>query len=64
MPKHKKHKHRLQINQTTGDIIWSLGEFGNFTFLSGNNDYENNTNHDDCPSSLMEATLNETSMIA
>ena len=87
-----------KINETTGDIIWACGEFGNFTFLGAdgqplagasdglpaslwyhchdvkevapdvftlfNNDYENNTNSDDCRSSLMEITLNETSMTA
>ncbi len=79
-----------KIDQTTGDIIWACGEFGNFTLLddSGNavsslwyhshdvkevapdvftmfnNDYNNNTNPDDCRSSLLELTLNETSMTA
>ena len=33
-------------------------------FILFNNDYENNTNPDDCRSSLMEVTLNETSMTA
>ena len=79
-----------KINQTTGNIIWACGEFGNFTLLGDNgqqvsslwygchdlkevapdvfslfnNDYANNTNPDDCHSSLMEITLNETSMTA
>ncbi|MCW3996800.1 MAG: aryl-sulfate sulfotransferase [Candidatus Bathyarchaeota archaeon] len=79
-----------KINQTTGDIIWACGEFGNFTLLdsTGNqvpnlwyhchdtkrvapnvftmfdNDYENNTNPNDCHSALKEITLNETSMTA
>jgi len=85
------------INQTTGNIIWACGEFGNFTLLGANgqplkganglppslwyhshdlrevapdiftmfnNDYDNNTNPDDGHSSLMEVTLNETSMTA
>jgi Arylsulfotransferase (ASST) len=33
-------------------------------FMLFNNDFENNTNEDDCRSSLMEVTLNETSMTA
>jgi len=86
-----------KINQTTGNIIWACGEYGNFTLLGANgqplaganglppslwyhshdlkevapdvftifnNDYDNNTNPDDCHSSLMEVTLNETSMTA
>jgi len=86
-----------KINETSGDLIWACGEFGNFTLLDSNgqplvdanglppslwyhchtmeevapdvftlfnNDYENNTNPDDCHSSLMEITLNETSMTA
>jgi hypothetical protein len=79
-----------KINQTTGDIIWACGEFGNFTLLGANgqpvsslwyhshdtkevapdvftmfdNDYENNTNPDDCHSRMIEVTLNETSMTA
>ncbi len=86
-----------KINQTTGDIIWACGEFGNFTLLGANghplpaanglppslwyhshdvkevapdvftmfdNDYDNNTNPDNCHSRLMEVTLNETSMTA
>ena len=86
-----------KINETTGNIIWGCGEFGNFTLLGAdgsqlvgpdglppslwyhchtveqvtpdvfmlfNNDFENNTNPDDCRSSLMEITLNETSMAA
>jgi hypothetical protein len=86
-----------KINQTTGDVVWACGEFGNFTLLDANgtplvgpdglppslwyhchtveevtpdvfmlfnNDFENNTNQDDCRSSLMEITLNETSMTA
>ncbi len=85
------------INQTTGNIIWSCGEFGNFTLLGANgqplvganglppilwyhshdlkevapnvftmfdNDYENNTNPNDCHSEMLEVTLNETSMTA
>jgi hypothetical protein len=84
-----------KINETSGNIIWGCGEFGNFTLLGAdgtplvgsdglppslwyhchtvemvspdvfmlfNNDFENNTNQDDCRSSLMEITLNETSM--
>jgi hypothetical protein len=79
-----------KINQTTGDIIWACGEFGNFTLLGGNgqavsslwyhshdtkevapdvftmfdNDYENNTDPDNCHSQMLEVTLNETSMTA
>lgn len=79
-----------KINQTTGDIFWACGRFGNFTLLGDNdqtvsslfygehdvkevapdvftmfnNDYDNVTNPDDCRSSLMEVTLNETSMTA
>jgi hypothetical protein len=81
-----------KINETTGNIIWACGEFGNFTLLGANgqplvgtslwygehdvkevapdvftmfnNDYDNLTNPDDCHSSLMEVTLNETSMTA
>ena len=85
------------INQTTGDIIWACGEFGNFTLLGANgqplvganglppslwyhshdlkevapdvftmfdNDFDNNTNPDDCHSEMLEVTLNETSMTA
>jgi len=78
------------INQTTAEVIWACGEFGNFTLLGSdgqpvaslwygshdlkevapdvftlfNNDYANNTNFDDCRSSLMEITLNETTMTA
>lgn len=85
------------INQTTGDIIWACGEFGNFTLLGSNgqplptvnglppslwyhchdlqqiapnvftmfdNDYNNNSNPDDCHSSMKEITLNFTSMTA
>ena len=90
------------INQTTGNIIWACGEFGNFTLLGANgqplpdvtgpngtllppslwyhshdvkevapdvftmfdNDYENNSNPDDCHSEMLEVTLNETSMTA
>ena len=90
------------INQTSGNIIWACGEFGNFTLLGANgqplpdvngpngtllppslwygshdlkeeapdvftmfnNDYDNNTNPDDCRSSLLEVTLNMTSMTA
>ena len=82
-----------KINETTGNIIWACGKFGNFTLLGANgqplpagnslfygehdvkevapdvftifnNDYDNVTNPDDCRSSLMEVTLNETSMTA
>ena len=86
-----------KINQTTGNLIWACGEFGNFTLLGANgqpllgvnglppslwyhchdvkevspdvflifdNDYENNTNPDDCHSQIIEVTLNETSMTA
>ncbi len=86
-----------KIDQTTGNIIWACGEFGNFTLLGANgqplpnvnglppslwyhshdvkevapdvftmfdNDYNNNTNPDDCHSQLLEITLNETSMTA
>ena len=86
-----------KINQTTGNIIWACGEFGNFTLLGANgqplvganglppslwyhshdvkevapdvftmfdNDYDNNTNPDDCHSRMIEVTLNETSMTA
>ncbi len=79
-----------KINQTTGDIVWACGEFGNFTLLDTNNnpvsslwyhshdlkevapdvftmfdnDFDNNTNPDNCHSQLMEVTLNETSMTA
>ena len=85
------------INQTTGNIIWACGEFGNFTLLGANgqplvgvndvppslwyhchdvkevapdvflmfdNDYENNTNPDNCHSEILEVTLNQTSMTA
>jgi hypothetical protein len=85
------------INQTTGNIIWACGEFGNFTLLGANgqplpsvnglppslwygshdlkevapdvftmfnNDYDNNTNPDDCHSEMLELTLNTTSMTA
>ncbi len=77
------------INQTTGNIIWACGEFGNFTLVGANglppslwygchdvkevapdvftmfnNDYANTTNPDDCQSSMLEVTLNETSMTA
>ena len=79
-----------KIDQTTGDIVWACGEFGNFTLLNSNNnqvsslwyhshdvkevapdvftmfdnDFDNNTNPDNCHSQLMELTLNETSMTA
>ena len=86
-----------KINQTTGNIIWACGEFGNFTLLGADgqpligvnglppslwyhshdvkevapdvftmfdNDFNNNTNPDDCHSRMMEVTLNETSMTA
>jgi len=86
-----------KINQTTGNIIWACGEFGNFTLIGANgqplvgangfppslwyhchdvkqvapdvftlfnNDYENNTNPNDCRSSLMEISLNEKNMTA
>jgi hypothetical protein len=79
-----------KIDQSTGNIIWACGEFGNFTLLGadGNpvsnlwyhshdvkevapdvftmfdNDYENNTNPNNCHSSLLELTLNEASMTA
>ena len=86
-----------EINQTTGNIIWACGEFGNFTLLGANgqplvganglppslwygshdikevapdvftmfnNDFDNNTNPDDCHSEMLELTLNETSMTA
>ncbi len=85
------------INQTTGDIIWACGEFGNFTLLGANgqplpdvnglppslwynshdvkqvapdvftmfdNDFDNNSNPDDCHSQMLEVTLNTTSMTA
>ena len=79
-----------KISQTTGDIIWACGEFGNFTLLGADgqqvsslwyhshdtkelapdvftmfdNDYENNTNSDNCHSRMIQVTLNETSMTA
>ena len=86
-----------KINQTSGNIIWACGEFGNFTLLGANgqplpsvnglppslwygshdvkevapdvftmfnNDFGNNSNPDDCHSSMLELTLNETSMAA
>jgi hypothetical protein len=79
-----------KIDQTTGQIIWACGEFGNFTLLGANgqqvsslwyhshdvkevapdvftmfnNDDANNTNPDDCHSSMLEVTLDETSMTA
>lgn len=79
-----------KINQTSGDIIWACGEYGNFTLMDSegkqvsslwygchdlkevapnvftlfNNDYDNKTNPDDCRSSLMQITVNETSKTA
>jgi len=86
-----------KINETTGNIIWACGEFGNFTLLGDNgqplpsvnglppslwyhchevkevspdvflmfdNDYENNTNPNNCHSRIIEVTVNETSMTA
>ena len=79
-----------KINQTTGNIIWACGEFGNFTLLGANgqplvganglppslwyhshdvkevapdvftmfdNDYENNTNPDDCHSRMIRGDI-------
>ncbi len=79
-----------KINQTTGNIIWACGEFGNFTLLNANdkqvsslwygchdvkevapdvftifdNDYDNNTNQNNCRSQMIELTLNEKNMTA
>ncbi len=79
-----------KIDQTTGDIVWACGEFGNFTLLNAkgqqvsslwygshdtkevapdvftmfDNDFDNNTNPDNCHSQLLELTLNESSMTA
>jgi hypothetical protein len=79
-----------KINQTTGNIIWACGEFGNFTLLGENgnpvsslwyhshnvkqvapnvftmfdNDFDNNTNPNNCHSRMLKLTLNETSMTA
>jgi hypothetical protein len=79
-----------KIDQTTGNIIWACGEFGNFTLLGdyGNkvsslwyhshdvkqvapdvftmfdNDFDNNTNPNNCQSRMLELTVNETSMTA
>ena len=79
-----------KIDQTTGNIMWACGEFGNFTLLGDNdqqvsslwygshdvkqvapdvftmfdNDFDNNTNQDDCHSQLLEVTLNEANMTA
>jgi hypothetical protein len=86
-----------KINQTSGDIIWACGEFGNFTLLGDDgqplvganglppslwyhshdtkqvapdvftmfdNDFDNNTNPNNCRSRMIELTVNETSMTA
>ena len=79
-----------KINQTTGEIIWSCGEFGNFTlldingepadnlwyhshnvrqiepdvFIMFNNDLHNQTDEYDAHSSILEITLNESTMTA